>query len=59
MSIYLAGLGQLDAARQAAGTAIALQPGAAAYREHLAIIEILRGDAKAALAAAQQESPGP
>ena len=55
MSNYLAGLGQLDAARQAIGTAIALQPGASAYREQLAIIEILRGDAKAALAAAQQE----
>jgi len=55
LSTYLAGLGQLDPARQAIGTAIALQPGAAGYDEQLAVIEILRGDAKAALAAAQQE----
>jgi TolB-like protein/Tfp pilus assembly protein PilF len=55
LSTYLAGLGQLDAARQAIGTAIALQPGATANHEQLAVIAILRGDAKAALAAAQQE----
>gem|GEM_PF-150385 len=55
LSTYLAGLGHLDPARQAIGTTIALQPGATAYYEQLAIVEILRGDAKAALAAAQQE----
>jgi TolB-like protein/Flp pilus assembly protein TadD len=59
LSKYLAGLGRLDEAWQMIDTAIALQPDATTNREQLAVIEILRGDAKAALAAAQQEPPGP
>lgn len=59
LSSYLAGLGRLDAAKQAVQTAIGLQPDGYGNYEELAIIEILRGDAKAALAAARQEQPGP
>ncbi len=59
LGIYLRALGRLDDAAQAANTAIALQPSAAAYHYQLAVVEILRGDAKAALAAAQKETdPG-
>jgi Flp pilus assembly protein TadD len=58
-STYLAGLGRLGEAQQAIDTSIALQPGATASYEQLAVIEILHGDPKAALAAAQQEPPGP
>jgi TolB-like protein/Tfp pilus assembly protein PilF len=50
-----AALGKLDDARTAIGTAMALQPGAAAYHEQLAVVEILRGETKAALAAAERE----
>jgi TolB-like protein len=56
---YLSALGQQDEARKAILKAIALQPGGSATHEQLTIIEILSGDAKAALAAARQESPGP
>ncbi|MFO1507794.1 MAG: hypothetical protein U1F23_12120 [Lysobacterales bacterium] len=59
LSVYLGATGKLDEAKQAINTAIALQPGAVAYHQVLAIIEILRGDANAALAAAQAEPPGP
>ncbi|HEY3521444.1 MAG TPA: tetratricopeptide repeat protein [Rhodanobacteraceae bacterium] len=59
LATYLAALGRPDEARQAANTAIALQPGAADVHYDLAVIEILRGDAKAALTVAQQEPPGP
>ncbi|HWG10900.1 MAG TPA: tetratricopeptide repeat protein [Rhodanobacteraceae bacterium] len=58
LGFYLAGLGRLDEAREAIGTAISLQPGTDGYHGQLAIIEVLRGDATAALAAAKQESPG-
>ncbi len=58
LSYYLAGTGHLDEARQAAHTAISLQPDAASNYEQLAIIEILRGDPAAALAAARREPPG-
>ncbi|MBS0430964.1 MAG: tetratricopeptide repeat protein [Proteobacteria bacterium] len=58
LSSYLAGLGRLDEARAAIDAAIVLQPGADGYHGQLAIIEVLRGDAKAALAAAKQEPPG-
>ena len=51
----LSGLGRLDEAEQAVRKAIELQPAAASYREKQAIIAIQRGDAKAALAAAQAE----
>ena len=59
LSLYLSALGQQDEAKQAVLEAIALQPGASAFHQQLALIEVLRGDAKAALAAAQQEPPGP
>ena len=55
---YLSGLGHLDEAAAAAHEAIELQPATDGYREQLTIIEIQRGDAKAALAAAQAEPPG-
>ncbi|WHZ18500.1 MAG: Adenylate cyclase [Rhodanobacteraceae bacterium] len=57
LATYLAALDKLDGATQAANTSVALQPDAVAYHEQLAIIEILRGDAKGALAAAQKEPP--
>ena len=59
LALYLSALGQQDEAKQAVLKAIALQPGGASSHQTLAIIEILRGDTKAALAAAQQEPPGP
>jgi len=55
---YLLALGRLDEAAQAVGKAIGLQPAGASYYEILATIEILRGDAKAALLAARQEPAG-
>ena len=55
---YLSALGQQDEARKAILKAIALQPGGAAMHQQLTIIEILSGDARAALAAAQQEPQG-
>ncbi len=55
LSIYLCGLGRLDEAIAASHQAIEMRPAAVAYHERLAIIEILRGDAQAALAAAQAE----
>src|SRR5262249_55517730 len=48
----------LDEAERAIRRAIELQPGAASYHYTLATIEIQRGNAEAALAAAQQEPPG-
>ncbi len=59
LSQYLACDGRMAGAQQAMHTAIALQPRGAAYHQWLAILAILRNDAKAALAAAQQEPPGP
>lgn len=56
---YLSGLHRLDEAERAIRRAIELQPGAATYHNTLAVIEIQRGDAQAALAAAQAEAPGP
>lgn len=58
LNAYLAALGQPDAARRAISTAITLQPGAVSYHQQLAVVEVLRGDANAALAAARQEPPG-
>ena len=58
LALYLSALGRQDEARQAILKAIAVQPGASAFHQELALIEILRGDPKAALAAAQQEPPG-
>lgn len=54
-SAYLSSLGRLDEAAAAIHKAIELQPAAVAYHEKLAIIDIQRGDAQAALAAAQAE----
>jgi tetratricopeptide (TPR) repeat protein len=58
LATYLSGLNQLDDAEQAIRRAIALQPGAAGNHEELAIIETKRGNAQAALAAAEEETPG-
>lgn len=58
LSTYLSGLSRLDEAEQAIRKAIELQPAADAYHQQLAAIAIQRGDARAALAAAQQENPG-
>jgi TolB-like protein/Tfp pilus assembly protein PilF len=58
LAIYLAGLNRLDEAERAIHRAIELQPGASEYHQRLAIIEIQRGHAQAALAAAQQEPAG-
>jgi hypothetical protein len=46
-------------AQQAIRTAIALQPQGTGSHEWAAVLAILRGDAEAALAAAQMEPPGP
>ena len=59
LATYLSGLNRLDEAEQAIRRAIELQPRAVEAHQQLAIIEIQRGDAPAALAAAQQEPPGP
>jgi TolB-like protein/Flp pilus assembly protein TadD len=58
LSQYLNALGRLDGAEHAARMAIELQPGGTDLYEQLTVVEILRGDAKAALATAQQEPPG-
>src|SRR5690606_31988677 len=55
---YLLALGRLDEATQAIGKAIDLRPGTPGLHTSLAIIGILRGDARAALAAARQEPEG-
>ncbi|MGH8213789.1 MAG: tetratricopeptide repeat protein [Rhodanobacteraceae bacterium] len=59
LAVYLTALGQLEGARTSIQTAIELQPSAATYYEQVAVIEILRGNADAALAAAQKEPEGP
>jgi len=58
LATYLSGLNRLDEAEQAIRTALELQPVAAYYHQRLTIIEIKRGNAEAALAAAQQEPRG-
>jgi len=58
LAVYLSGLHRLDEAERAIRRAIDLQPVAPLYHGTLAIIEIQRGNADAALAVAQQESPG-
>jgi TolB-like protein/Tfp pilus assembly protein PilF len=52
---YLSGLDRLDEAAAASHKAIELQPAATSYHEWLTVIEVLRGNAKAASAAAQAE----
>ena len=58
LAVYLSGLNRLDEAERAIRRAIELQPGAVAYRAQLAVIDIQRGNAQAALADAEQEPPG-
>ncbi|MGN6730254.1 MAG: tetratricopeptide repeat protein [Rhodanobacteraceae bacterium] len=58
LASYLSPLGRLDEAEQAIGKAIELQPSAAYYHAASAFIKIQRGDADAALRAAQQEPSG-
>jgi TolB-like protein/Flp pilus assembly protein TadD len=58
LALYLSGAHWLDEAEQACRKAIELQPTAAGFHEELAVILIQRGEASAALQAAQQEPPG-
>lgn len=58
LAMYLSADHRLDEAEQAIRKAIELQPTAASYHEELAIILIQRGEAHAALEAAQQEPAG-
>jgi Tfp pilus assembly protein PilF len=58
ISQYLLPLGRFDEAQQSIRKAIELQPEAAEFQTELTIVEVLRGDATAALAAAQQERSG-
>lgn len=58
LAVYLSALNRLDEAERAIRRAIELQPGAASYYEELTVIGVQRGNAKAALAAAQLEHPG-
>jgi len=58
LALYLSGLNRLDEAERAVRRAIELQPGAAWFHQTLTTIEVQRGNAQAALAAAQQEPPG-
>ena len=55
---YYSGINRLDEAERAIRRAIELQPAAQSFHVQLAIIEIKRGHAQLALAAAQQEPPG-
>lgn len=56
---FLLPLGRLDEAEQAIRRATAQQPKGTSFQAERAVVEILRGDAKEALAAAQREPPGP
>ena len=56
LATYLSGAHRLDEAEQGIRKAIALQPTAASYYEELTVILIQRGEAAAALKAAQQET---
>jgi len=58
LATYLSGLNRLDEAERAIRRTIELQPGGASNYELLAIIEVQRGNAQAALAAAEQETHG-
>ncbi|MGH8114445.1 MAG: tetratricopeptide repeat protein, partial [Rhodanobacteraceae bacterium] len=55
---YLAALGRLDEAQTAAQKAVDLQPTSDGLRSQLVLVDVLRGNAKAALATAQQEQAG-
>jgi TolB-like protein/Flp pilus assembly protein TadD len=56
---FLLSLGRFDEAKRAIRAAIELQPDGTSFQAELAVAEILRGDADAALAAARLEPPGP
>ena len=58
LATYYLGINRLDEAEQATRRAIELQPAAQSFYVQLSIIEIKRGRAQPALAAAQQEPPG-
>jgi TolB-like protein/Flp pilus assembly protein TadD len=58
LGFYLLVVNRLDEAEREVRKAIELQPGTVGTRALLVMIEIRRSDAKAALAAAQQEIPG-
>lgn len=58
LSTSLTVLGQFDAAQQALETSLALQPGVVTAQVQLTVIAVLRGDAKAAIAAAGKVSEG-
>jgi TolB-like protein/Flp pilus assembly protein TadD len=58
LATYLLALRRLDEAERAMNKAIELQPASAPLRSWLTIIEVQRGNAPAALEAAQQGPPG-
>ena len=58
LATYLSALDRLDEAEHAIRRAIELQPASASYHYTLTVIEVQRGNAEAALVAAQQEAPG-
>jgi TolB-like protein/Flp pilus assembly protein TadD len=58
LGVYLCGLNRLDEAEQSVRKAIELQPGAVGFHGRLVLIQIQRGNPRAALAAAEQEPPG-
>jgi tetratricopeptide (TPR) repeat protein len=58
LAVYLSALNRPDQAESAIRRALELQPGAESFYCLLSIIEVQRGDAQAALIAAQKESPG-
>jgi TolB-like protein/Flp pilus assembly protein TadD len=58
LATYFLGLHRLDEAERAINKAVELQPASEPYRSWLTVIEIQRGNAPAALEAAQQEPPG-
>jgi TolB-like protein/Flp pilus assembly protein TadD len=55
---FFSGLNRLDDAERSIRRALELRPGAQQYYSTLTMIQIQRGDAEAALAAAQLEPPG-
>jgi TolB-like protein/Tfp pilus assembly protein PilF len=59
LASYFLGLNRLDEAERAIRRALELQPNGESFYQLLTIIEIQRGNAQAALVAAQQEHPGP
>ena len=58
LATYLMGLHRLDEAERAMKKAVELQPASAPLRSWLTVVEVRRGNAPAALEAAQQASPG-